>query len=194
MLSAPMLPATALLLLLAGTEPSGLRVEAGMFAALPTALGAGQLLGPSFTASWIEAGWSLGGRSRFGQVEESDPTWRVEHTELRLSALAERVFTLGRGELGLGLSVEGFVIKESRTRHQAARLESASFDAADGRLGAGGALSVELLVRLFLYDRWALGVRGGPRASLARVRDTPLLHPGWAAELSIGYAVDTGAW
>lgn len=188
-----MLGVGTLTFLLLAADPTvsperGLRLDAGLFAALPTVLGTGQLLGPSLGARWDLDEWSLGFKARLGFAEENDLVWRLTHTELRLSLSAARVFRIGRGGLSLGVSGGGLLISESRLRHQADRLGSAGIVVSDAALAGGGFASLDLGARVYFYEPLWAEVEGGPTVALVRVDDELVFRPGWMLGLSFGYA------
>lgn len=176
------------LLLLVASPDEGLRLDAGLFAALPTALGSGQLLGPALGARWDLGPWSFGLKARLGFVEENDLVWQMSHTELRVSLGAAHVWRIGRGALSLGLSGGGLMIHESRLRHQAERLASAGLVTSDSALASGPFAGLDAAVRVYFYEPLWMSVEGGPTVALVRLEDQLRLRPGWILGISLGYA------
>lgn len=176
------------LLLLASGPDDGLRLDAGLFAALPTALGNGQLLGPSLGARWDLGAWAFAFKARLGFVEENDLVWQLSHTELRLSLGAARVWRFGRGALSLGLYGGGLMIAESRLRHQADRLAAAGLETQASALASAPFAGLEAALRAYFYDPLWLSVEGGPTVAWVQVEDQASLRPGWLLGISFGYA------
>jgi hypothetical protein len=182
----------ALLLLLglgatAIPDRSGPIVEAGLFAATPSVLGTGQLLGPSVDL-WFDMPIRLGVRARLGTVGEDDPVWHIEHTELRVSALLALVHTIGRGEVSLGLSLGGVALHEVRTRHQAERLASAGLDPETTAWSIGPQGAIEAGVRVFVFEGFGVSIDGGPSLGVVPMSGGTATHVGFAAALSVAYA------
>lgn len=167
---------------------AGLRVDAGLFAALPTVLGTGQLLGPVMGARWDLDDWSFGLKARLGFTEENDLVWRLSHTELRVSLGAAHVWRIGRGAISLGASAGGLLIYESRLRHQADRLGAVGLVTEDSALASGPFAALDLGARVYFYDPLWMGVEGGPTVALVQVGDELQAKPGWMLGISFGYA------
>jgi hypothetical protein len=176
------------LLLLAASPTDGIHLDAGLFAALPSALGTGQLLGPSLGA-FLELGdWALGSSFRLGFVEENDLVWQMSHTELRATVGGARAWHIGRGTFSLGLSAGVLFVHESRLRHQAARLASVGLPVEESSWATGPFASLDAAVRVYFYDPLWLGAEGGPTLALLRGEDELALRPGWWLGISFGYA------
>lgn len=177
--------ALALLAALTGA-PDGLRLEGGVFGALPASLETGQVLGPSLTALWTRDILSLGLRARLGTVDEDATNHEVHHTELRFAALAGLRQRIGRGELGLDLSAGAVIVREDRLIHLAARYPNP--ERTEG-WRTGPQIALDASVRLFVIEGWGLAIEGGP--SLAFMPDVAL-RVGWSGGISVVYAPGDG--
>jgi hypothetical protein len=164
-------------------EPQSAIFEAGVFAARPSVLSAGQLFGPKIAGAWRGGPWSLGLRGELGFVRENDPTFEVSHTEARLLLIAAYVYALGEGELSFGAGLGGVALHEVRTRHQGDRLRMAGLDPELRAWGGGALLQGELAFRLYFYERWALSTELAPSLSIVDG-----LRPGWSLGLSLARA------
>lgn len=158
--------------------------ELGAFAASPSALETGQLLGPSLAVR-LAGPLALGARLRLGRASENDLTWSVSHTELSLAATAALVAALGRGEVGVTLSAGPLVLHEARARHQALRLESAGLERETSAWSVGISGALEAGVRLFVFETFGVALGGGPRVDVLGEDGAPRL--GFSAGLAAFY-------
>jgi len=183
-----MISALIILGLLASAEParSTPAVDAAVFAARPSLLGVGQLLGPSLTVSWLFDSLVLDARLRLGFASENDPSWRVLHSELHSTLQAGWIRRIGPGELSLrgGLGVVN--LEESRTRHQSDRLAGSGLELSTHAWSVGSELSLEAGVRLLIWSGLSLVLDLGPNL-LWFPSASDGLRVGWAGSLGLAY-------
>lgn len=183
------LPLTLLAALTSTPAAGGLELGAGVFAARPAALEVGQLLGPAAAACWRRGPWALGLSAQLGMDTQSDPSWLVRHTELRLSLHLALLGTVGRGAIGGAVRVGGIGLFESRTRHDAARLEEAGLLSGSRGFGLGGILGVDATVRLAFYERTSVVLDAGPSVLWTSVAGQIRTRLGWQGTVSVAYAL-----
>ena len=184
-----MLSAAACTLLLLGSTPKdALHLDAGLFAALPSALGTGQLIGPSLGVLWEIGAFGLNSNLRLGFVGENDLVWEVSHTELRASVGGLHAWHIGRGTISLGLSAGALFVHQSRLRHQSSRLAGAGLPVEESSWAVGPFASLDAAVRVYFYEPLWLGAEGGPTIALVRRDDELGLRPGWWLGITFGYA------
>ncbi len=169
------------------TEPLDLTLA--LTSASPLALGTGALLGPSVAADLRLDHWRLGLRVYLGMASENDLTWDVAHTEIRAAARGGLALPWGRGELGLGLSAGVLTLLETRTRHQAERLDEAGIDTSRSAAAAGPFVALDSQVRLIVFDPWAVSLSVGPTLSWLALGETTEWVVGWSGSIGVAYAV-----
>ncbi|MCC7383039.1 MAG: hypothetical protein IT384_14470 [Deltaproteobacteria bacterium] len=183
-------PLLAALTTLTSTPAAGgLELSAGVFAARPSALEVGQLLGPAVAACWHLRPWSLGLSAQLGMDAQSDPSWLVRHTELRLSLHLALLAAVGRGAIGGAVRAGGIGLFESRTRHDAARLEEAGLLSGSGGFGLGLVLGVDATIRLAFYERTSVVLDAGPSLLWTSVAGQIRTRLGWQGTVSVAYAL-----
>ncbi len=143
------------------TRDPGLVLEAGAFAGTPAVLNTGQVLGPVI-AAWYERNWAFGLRARIGFADQSDLDWQLHHTEIRFSALAGRVWEIGRADVRIAIGAGAVVLDETRTHHQTQRLMTIGLASDSHASTVGLRTSLEAAMRLFIFGDWALLLEGGP--------------------------------
>ncbi len=159
------------------------RLEAGVFVARPVVLSTGQVLGPTARGVWSFGALEVGVLAQLGWANEADRAYQVEHRELRALAHLRWSFSVGRGDLGLGLGA-GFVhLQETRSRHQAERLSASGLSAEETGASVGALVAAEAGLDLRLVDPLGLVLGAGP--NLSWVADADGLRLGWSAHLGL---------
>jgi hypothetical protein len=160
-----------------------LLVDAGLVLGFPQALptGLSRGLGGGVTFGSCPLRW--GARAAWVTATESDRTWEVTHSDLKLRVTGSAQHDAGRGTLGVRLGAGGTLIHESRLNKQGGRggltgemLETSAFllvPAAD----------LEAVIGLHVIGAWLLVMSGGP--SLAIVDSAPRWS--WTAQLGVAW-------
>ncbi len=168
---------------------TALLVAGGARAAAPIALDVGQSLGPTAAASWaVGDHLRVGGRVAVGLVQEFDPAWTIEHTELLAMVTGEVSKELAPGGLYLGAALGPAWVFEDRARHQAGRLGGSATELGDSKsmLGVHGALRAG--IRLDLWRGLGMSVGAGPTADWLPSGDRQGAQPGWSGALEVTWA------
>lgn len=161
------------------------RVDAGLLAGLPAALGTGMTAGVG--AGVLHAGTlTWGARASYSQATEYTTTWATTHYEVRLRAVGALQKQLGRGFIGLRLGAGATFLYEVRDRAQAARLGSAGvgLNTSASTVLPGGEL--EAFLALPIVGPIGLGLSAGPSLHLVPNSDGGgwTATPGWLAQLT----------
>lgn len=155
---------------------------AGLSVGLPAALQTGQLNGFGF--SYESGGESLRwlGSATTGWAAESNTSWTVQHTEIRLRAGAGARKRLGRGLIMLRVLAGATVLNEFRERHQSNRLGSDVGPLTVSAWNTFAAVDVEAGVGLEIAEGWGIGLLGGPTVHFGATGNDSV---GWAGKLVV---------
>ena len=155
------------------------RIDMGLTAGLPAALGTGMTGG--IVAGVMHAGTlGWGARAAYSQATEYTTTWAVTHHEIRLRAEGALQRQIGRGVVGLRLGAGATVLYEARARAQAARLGDAGvgLNTSTWSVLPGGEL--EGFIALPIAGPFGLGLSAGPSLHVFQ----GAVVPGWLAQLT----------
>jgi hypothetical protein len=155
------------------------RVDVGLLAALPAALGTG--LSGGVSAGVLHAGWLTWGlRASYSQATEYTTTWATTHHETRLRAVGVLQRAIGRASVGLRLGLGATLVYESRLRAQAARLGDAGTSLNTSAWAALPGADLEAFIALPIVAPFGLGLSAGPSAHWVQGG----VSPGWLVQLS----------
>jgi|GEM_PF-1861021 len=160
-----------------------LTFELGVLTALPALLGVGQSLGGVAALTVGNGPFLYGVRASVSTGEEFSPSWRLDHTELRVRALGGVRAAAGRGtwilRLGLGMTV----VNEARERHNAGSLALSNVNFEESAWTAVPAVELEGGLVLDVHGAWGLALFGGPTLHFGGATDGG--NWGWTASGSV---------
>lgn len=160
-----------------------LLVDGGLALGFPTALPTGMSVGAGAGVTFGECPLRWGARVAWVTATESDRTWEVTHSDLKLRVTGSAQHDVGRGSVGVRLAAGGTLVQESRVNKQGSRgglkgtmLETSAFAFVP-------ATDLEAVIGIHVLGAWMLVVNGGP--SLAVVDGAARWS--WTAQLGVAW-------